>query len=134
MSDEVADKKIKEDSKEFFGVQNWGEAKVHLMALPAQHHYKLVDKLVLIAVEPKGRDALLVLDFAQVVSKSLCSPALFEEGFASVAEIIDDIAIKASKALMLFATMIRGAGFTEEHQLWLASGLMDGSKLPTLPP
>ncbi|KAF9450125.1 ARM repeat-containing protein [Macrolepiota fuliginosa MF-IS2] len=133
MSDEAADKKIKEDSKEFFGVRNLDEAEVYFTALPAQHHYKLVDKLVSTAVESKEGDALLVSDlFARAVSKRLCGPASFEEGFTPVAEIIDDIAIDAPKALTLFATMIKGAGFDEERRSRLASKSMDGGKLLVL--
>jgi translation initiation factor 4G len=82
MSDEAANKKIKEDLKEFFAVRNLDEAEVHVMALPVVHHSKLVDKLVTTAVESNEADAKLVADmFSRAVSKGLCSPEAFEQGF-----------------------------------------------------
>ena len=133
MSDEDAKKKIAEDSKEFFGVRNLDEAEVYFSALPGQHHHNLVDKLVSTAVESKEADAQLVADFfSRAVSKELCSPAEFEEGFAPIAEIIDDIAIDAPKAFQLFAMMIKGADFDEERRSRVASKSIDSDKLLAL--
>lgn len=130
MNEEAAKKKIDEDSKEFFGVRNLDEAEVYFTALPAQHHRRLVDKLVSAAVESKEADAQLVSDlFARAVSKNLCTPVAFEEGFTPVAEIIDDIAIDAPKAFQLFAIMVKGAGFDAERRSRLASKSMDSDKL-----
>ena len=117
MSDEDAKKKIAEDSMEFFGVRNLDEAEVYFSALPSQHHHHLVDKLVSTAVESKEADAQLVANFfSRAASKELCSPAAFEEGFARVAEIIDDIAIDAPQAFQLFVMMMKGADFDHERR------------------
>ncbi len=133
MSEEVAKKKIDEDSKEFFAVRNLEEAEVYFTALPAQYHHKLVDKLVVAAVESKEADAQLVSDlFARATSKNLCSPTAFEEGLTPVAEMIDDIAIDAPKAFTLLATMIKGVGFDEDRRSRLASKSMDSDKLLAL--
>lgn len=130
MSDEAAKKKIDEDSKELFGVRNLGEAEVYFSALPAQHHHKLVDKLVSTAVESKEADAQLVSDlFGVAASKNLCSSAAFEEGLESTAEIIEDIAIDAPKAFELFAIMVRGASLDEERRTRLASKSEASEKL-----
>ena len=130
MSDEDAKKNIAEDSKEFFSVRNLDEAEVYFSALPSQHHHKLVDKLVSTAVESKEADAQLVGNFfSRAASKELCSPAAFEDGFAPIAEIIDDIAIDAPMAFQLFAMMIEGAVFDEERRSRIASKSIDSDKL-----
>ncbi|KAF5355138.1 hypothetical protein D9756_005480 [Leucocoprinus leucothites] len=130
MSDDQAEKKIKEDLKEFFAVRNLDEAENYFTALPAQHHSKLVEKLVSSAVESKESDAKLVADlFGRAVSKGLCSQEAFEQGFAPCAESIDDIAIDAPKAFQLFAVMIKGAELDEERRSRLASKSMDSDKL-----
>lgn len=133
MDDETAKKKIQEDSKEFFGVRNLDEAEVYFTALPAQYHHQLVEKLVSTAVESKEGDAQLVSElFVRAGSKGLCSAAAFEDGFIPVAEIIDDIAIDAPKALSLFVTIIKGAELDEERRSRLASKSMDSDKLLAL--
>ncbi|XP_006461275.1 hypothetical protein AGABI2DRAFT_221937 [Agaricus bisporus var. bisporus H97] len=130
MSDEAALKKIDEDSKELFGVRNLSEAEVYFSSLPSQHHHKLVEKLVSTAVESKEADARLVSDlFGIAASKSLCSPAAFEEGFAPVAEIIVDLAIDAPKAFDLFAIIVKGASLDEDRRSRLASKSEDSEKL-----
>lgn len=62
MPDDQAQKKIQEDVKEFFAVRSLDEADVYFTALPAQHHSKLIDKLVSSAVESKEADAKLAAD------------------------------------------------------------------------
>ncbi|KDR75692.1 hypothetical protein GALMADRAFT_248310 [Galerina marginata CBS 339.88] len=133
MSEAEAKKKIGEDTKEFFGVRNLEEAEVYFSKLPTQHHNTLVDSLVSKAVESKEADAQLVSEFFElVVSKELCSPAAFEEGFTPIAEIIDDIAIDAPKAFHLFALMIKGSKLDEDRRTRLASKSMDSDKLLAL--
>ncbi|KAF9450127.1 ARM repeat-containing protein [Macrolepiota fuliginosa MF-IS2] len=130
MSEAVADKRVRECSKEFFGIRNLDEAEVYFTDLPAQYHHKLVDELVSAAVESTEANAQLVSDlFTRAVSKSLCSPASFEEGVTPVAEVIDDITIDVPKAFRLFAIMIKGAMFDGERRLRLASRSMDSDKL-----
>ncbi|KAF9485987.1 hypothetical protein BDN70DRAFT_870471 [Pholiota conissans] len=131
MSDEVAKKKIAEDTKEFFAVRNLQEAEVYFTALPAVHHHKLVDSFVSKAVESKEADAQLVADFfAQSTDK--CSAAAFEEGFSGLAEFIEDIAIDAPKAVQLFVLMIKGAKLDEEAKARLAAKSSDSDKLLAL--
>ncbi|KAF8622721.1 hypothetical protein AX15_006812 [Amanita polypyramis BW_CC] len=130
VTDEAAEAKIVEDVKEFFNVRNLEEAEVYFTALAAQHHHRLVNKLVTSAVESKEPDAQLVADlFVRAKSKGLCFPDAFEEGFSPTAEIIEDIAIDAPKAWTLFAIMVRGADLDEEHQTRLASKSTDSDKL-----
>jgi len=133
MSETDAKKKINEDLKEFFAVRNLDEAEVYFTGLPAQFHFTLIDKLVTKAVESKEVDAKLVCDFfSRAVSKELCTPAAFEEGFMPTAEIIDDIAIDAPKAFQLFAIMLKGAELDETRRSSIASKSMDSDRLLTL--
>ena len=130
LTEEAADAKISEDIKEFFSIRNLDEAEVYFTTLPSLHHHRLVNKLVSSAVESKERDAVLVADlFRHVNSKGLCSSDAFEEGLAPTAEIIEDIAIDAPKAWSLFATMVKGAQFDEDHRTRLASKTGDSDKL-----
>ncbi|KZT05331.1 uncharacterized protein LAESUDRAFT_813465 [Laetiporus sulphureus 93-53] len=82
--------------------------------------------------DSKEADAQLVADFfSRALSKNLCSPQAFEDGFAPAAEILDDIAIDAPKAFNLMAIMMKGAGLDkdEERRTRLASKSMDSDKL-----
>ncbi|KAJ6497455.1 armadillo-type protein [Mycena sanguinolenta] len=98
MSNQDADKKIAEDSKEFFAVRNLDEAEVYFSALPAAHHCRLIEKLVGTAVEGKEALAQLVAELlTRVVSKELCSADALEEGFVPLVEILEDIAIDAPR-------------------------------------
>ncbi|EIW54417.1 ARM repeat-containing protein [Trametes versicolor FP-101664 SS1] len=135
MSVEEANTQISEDLKEFFNIRDLNEADVYFTKLPAEHRHLLVDKLVTRAVESKEADAQLVADlFGKAHSKNLVSPALFEEGFKPVAEVIDDIAIDAPKALNLFAIMMKGAHLheDEERRARLTGKSMDSDKLASL--
>lgn len=127
MTEEVAKKKIAEDTKEFFAVRNLEEAEVYFSALPSQFHYQLVDSLVSKAVESKEADAQLVSDFF-ARSTSQCLAAAFEQGFSPIAESIDDIAIDAPKAVQLFALMLKGAKLDEGRISTIASKSMDNSE------
>jgi len=130
MTDDQAHKKIQEDVKEFFALRNLDEGEVYLTALPAQHHSKLIDKLVSSAVESKEADAKLAADlFGRAASKNLCSQDALEQGFLPCAEIIGDIAIDAPKAFQLFAMMIKGAEFTEERRSRLIASSTDSDIL-----
>ncbi|RPD57735.1 hypothetical protein L227DRAFT_551661 [Lentinus tigrinus ALCF2SS1-6] len=132
MSEAEAKTRIEEDSKEFFSIRDLEEAEVYFTKLPSEHRHMLVDKLVTKAIESKEADAQLVADlFDRAVSRNLCSPASFEEGFTPTAEILDDIVIDAPKALNLFAIMMKGAHLheDEERRTRLASKSMDSDKL-----
>ncbi|KAI1791200.1 ARM repeat-containing protein [Ganoderma leucocontextum] len=135
LSEAEATVRIEEDSKELFSVRDLQEAEVYFTKLPSEHRHLLVDKLVNRAIESKQADAQLVADlFDRAISRNLCSPASFEEGFTPTAEIIDDIAIDAPKAMDLFAIMIKGAHLheDEERRTRLASKSMDSDKLVAL--
>lgn len=135
MSEEAATKKICEDVKEFFGIRMLDEAESYFSILPKEHHFRLIDKLVMTAIESKEADALLVADlFVQARVKNLCSPASFEEGFVPLAELLDDIAIDAPKAFDLFVVMMKGAGLDkdEERKLRLVEKSMNKARLIAL--
>ncbi|KAF7350934.1 hypothetical protein MSAN_01655500 [Mycena sanguinolenta] len=89
MSKEDADKKITEDSKEFFAVRNLDGAE-----------------------QWKARKALAQLVselLARVVAKELCSADALEEGFVLLVEILEDIAIDTPKAPNNMALMMKAA-------------------------
>ena len=132
MSEAEIKARIDEDSKEFFGIRDLGEAETYFTKLPVKHRHRLVDKLVMSALESKEADATLVADFfSRAVGKNLCSPATFEECFMPSAEILDDVAIDASKAPSLFVKMMKGAGLDkdEARRTRLAGKSMDNDKL-----
>ena len=135
MSEAEAKRRVDDDAKEFFSVRDLGEAEVYFTKLPSEHRHLLVDKLVSKSIESKEADAQLVADlFDRAVSRNLCSPASFEEGFVPTAEIIDDIVIDAPMALKLLAKMIKGAHLheDEERRTRLTSKSMDQDKLVAL--
>ena len=133
MTEDVALKKISEDLKEFFSVRNLEEAEVYFSGLPSQYHHLLVDRIVSSAVESREDDAKLVSQFfALAVTKELCSAASFEQGLLPVAEVIDDIAIEAPKALQLLAIMVKGAELDQERLSNLASKSLDSDKFLAL--
>ncbi|PBK86891.1 ARM repeat-containing protein [Armillaria gallica] len=122
MSEKDAKKKIQEDIKEFIAVRNLDEADVYFMQLPAKHHPLLVDKLISFAVESKETDAQLVAElFSHASTKSLCTLANFESGFAGVLEFLDDIAADAPMAFKLMAIMMKGPAFDDEQRRYLTS-------------
>ena len=117
MSEAGAKKRIDEDVKEFFAVRNLEEADVYFTALTEEHRFRLVDKLVGSALESKEADARLVAEFfARPASQRECSPGVFEAGFISIVEHLDDIAIDASKAFEYLAIMLKGAGFDRDKE------------------
>lgn len=117
ISEVGAKKKVYNDLKEFFIVRNLEEAEYYFIDLPAEYHFRLVDKLVTFAIESKVADAQLVGDlFNRAVSKGLCSLASFEEGFLPTAEILDDIAIYVPRAFNLMDIMMKGAGLDKDSK------------------
>ncbi|KAJ7188714.1 hypothetical protein C8R46DRAFT_1171656 [Mycena filopes] len=122
MSVEDADKKIAEDSKEFFAVRNLDEAEVYFTALPAIHHPRLIEKLVGQAVEGKESNAQLVADLvARAVSKELCTADALEAGFTPLVEILEDLVIDAPKAPNSMALMMKSASFDSERTARIAA-------------
>jgi translation initiation factor 4G len=132
MSEDEASKRIVEDIREFFSIRNIDESEEYFARLPSEYHHRLVDKMVSRAIESKEADGKLVADaFARAAEKNLCSISAFEEGFLPIAELLDDIAIDAPKALQLMATMIKGAGLDKDEgrRTRIAQKSMDGDKL-----
>ena len=135
MSEAEVNKKVNKDIKEFFSIRNIDESVEYFTKLPSEHHHRLVDKMVLKAIESKEADGELVAGaFARAAEKKLCSISAFEEGFLPVAELLDDIAIDAPKAFQIMATMMKGAGLDkdEERRTKIAQKSMDGDKLVEL--
>ncbi len=115
MSEKSALKMATEDTKEFFHIRNI-EEDIYFTDLPPKFRSKLVEKLVGHVVEAKEVDARLLADFfARAVSKGLCSPEAFEEGFIAIAEVIDDVLYDSPKALDFFVIALKGACLNESR-------------------
>lgn len=135
MSEAEAKAKIGEDTKEFFGIRMLDEAESYFSSLPTVHRHWLVDALINKSIEMKEPDVVLVSDlFARVREKELCSPAVFEEGFNGLAEILDDLAVDIPKAWTYFAILLTGSGLDqdEERRGRIAEKTMDPDKLHRL--
>ncbi|KAI0061212.1 hypothetical protein BV25DRAFT_808484 [Artomyces pyxidatus] len=132
MTADEAGKKITEDLKEFFSIRSLDEAENYFTTLPAEHRFRLVDKLITDAVERKDADVQLVADlFVRSREKDLCTADAFEEGFNGLAEMVDDVAVDVPKAWTFFAIMVKGAGLDkdDERRARLAEKTMNGEKL-----
>ncbi|KAK0241313.1 hypothetical protein EDD85DRAFT_993021 [Armillaria nabsnona] len=112
MMKQNAKKKIEMNIKKFSTVWNLDEAEVYFAQLPVKHHPLLVDKLISFAVKLKA-DAQL--------TKNLCMITDFENGFAGVIELLDEISIAAPMAFKLMAIMMKGPVFDAEQRTCLAS-------------
>ncbi|KAH9006257.1 armadillo-type protein [Lactarius hatsudake] len=135
ISEGEAKAKIDEDIKEFSGIRMLDEAESYFSGLPTKHRHRLVDALVMKSIEMKDRDVELVGDlFVRVREKDLCSPAMFEEGFIGLAEILDDLAVDIPKAWSYFATLLKGSGLDqdEERCARIAEKTMDSDRLNQL--
>ncbi|KAI0313314.1 armadillo-type protein [Amylostereum chailletii] len=116
MTEEEAKRKISEDVKEFFGVRSLDEAESYFSGLPPEHRFRLVDTLAMQGIDGKTADIPLIADlFTRVREKDLCSPAAFEEGFAQLAELVDDLAIDIPKAFDTFTQWIKAAGLDKDE-------------------
>ncbi|KAG1760091.1 armadillo-type protein [Suillus occidentalis] len=128
-------KKLDDVVKEFFTLHNLKEAEVHFSHCPEEGHFRLVDKLVASALKSKETDVTLVGNFfAQAITNGQCTREVFERGFTSMAEYLDDIAADIPKAFDYMAIMLRGAGFQNEPERLhrIASKLEDSNKLVSL--
>jgi len=135
MSEAESKAKIQEDTKEFFSIRILEEAESYFSSLPPEHRHWLVDSLVINAIEMKERDVVLVSElFVRVREKELCSPAIFEEGFKGLAEVLDDLAVDIPKAWPYFVILLRGSGLDrdEERRGRIAEKTMDPDKLNRL--
>ena len=135
ISEEEARSKIDEDVKEFFAIRMLDEAESYFSSLPAEHLHLLVDTLVMKSIDMKDPDVTLVGDlFVRVREKDLCSPALFEEGFSGLAEMLDDLAVDIPKAWSYFVILLKGSGLDqdEERCARIAEKTMDPDRLNQL--
>lgn len=133
MTEAEMDKKIEEDIKEFFSIRNIEEAEDYFISLPDDGRYRLVDKLVMTAIEKKEADAKLVSElFERVAEKGYCTLSGFELGFTPTAELLDDIAIDAPKAIDLMAIMLQGAKLDDDTKSRIASKSESSERLISL--
>jgi translation initiation factor 4G len=135
MSEAESKAKIQEDIKEFFSIRMLDEGETYFSSLPLEHRRVLVDALVNKSIEMKEPDVVLVSElFVRVRGKGLCSPAIFEEGFNGLAELLDDLAVDIPKAWSYFVILLRGSGLDqdEERRGRMAEKTMDPDKLDRL--
>jgi hypothetical protein len=135
MSEGEAKSKIDEDVKEFFGVRLLDEAELYFSSLPIEHRHHLVETLVMKSIEMKEPDVRLVGDlFVRVREKHLCSPAAFEEGFLSLADLLDDLPIIIPKAWLYFAILLKGSGLDQDEERYarIAEKTVDPDRLNRL--
>jgi len=132
ISEDEAKSKIDEDVKEFFGIRLLDEAESYFSSLPNEHRHRLVDTLVMKSIEMKEPDVKLVGDlFIRAREKDLCSPAVFEEGFNGLAELLDDLAVDIPKAWQYFAILLKGSGLDQDEERYarIAEKTMDADRL-----
>ena len=135
ISEEEAKSKIDEDVKEFFTIRMLDEAESYFSSLPAEHQHRLVDTLVMKSIDMKDPDVNLVGDlFIRVREKDLCSPAVFEEGFNGLAELLDDLAVDIPKAWSYFVILLKGSGLDQDEERYtrIAEKTMDPDRLNQL--
>jgi translation initiation factor 4G len=135
ISEGEAKAKIDEDVKEFFGIRSLDEAESYFSSLPIEHRHRLVDTLVMKSIEMKEPEVKLVGDlFIRVREKDLCSPAVFEEGFNALAELLDDLAVDIPKAWHYFAILVKGSGLDQDEERYarISEKTMDPDRLTQL--
>ncbi|CAE6392864.1 unnamed protein product [Rhizoctonia solani] len=111
LTEEEAQNKVKEDVKEYLGVENIDEAIMALEALPSEHRHLFVDRLVNASMD--GGNKVVVLAeklFSAAQSRSVISPGGFERGLLPTIEMADDLSIDVPKTYEWLARMIHAAG------------------------
>ena len=135
ISEEEAKSKIDEDVKEFFAIRMLDEAESYFSSLPTEYQHRLVDTLVMKSIDMKDPDVNLVGGlFVRVREKDLCSPAVFEEGFNGLAEMLDDLAVDIPKAWLYFAILLKGSGLDQDEERYarIAEKTTDPDRLTQL--
>ena len=87
------------------------------------------------SVEMKEPDVKLVSDlFVRVRKKRLCSPAVFEEGFNDLAELLDDLPLIIPNAWLYFAILLKSSGLDQDEERYarIAEKTMDPERLNQL--
>ncbi|KAG8745160.1 hypothetical protein FRC10_008613 [Ceratobasidium sp. 414] len=111
MSEADAQKKVKEDIKEYLGVENVEEAILALETLPIEHRHIFVDKMVGAAFD--GGNKVVVLAeklFAAIHKQQACSAEAFERGLLLTVEMADDMSIDVPKTYEWLARLMCAAG------------------------
>ncbi|KAG9085545.1 hypothetical protein FS749_004337 [Ceratobasidium sp. UAMH 11750] len=111
MSEADAEKKVKEDIKEYLGVENVEEAILALETLPTEHRHIFVDKMVGAALD--GGNKVVVLAeklFTAIHKQQACSVEAFERGLLPTVEMADDMSIDVPKTYEWLARLIYAAG------------------------
>ncbi|KAG8752330.1 hypothetical protein FRC12_012029 [Ceratobasidium sp. 428] len=111
MSEADAQKKVKEDIKEYLGVANVEEAIMALEGLPAEHHHIYVDRMVG-AVLDGGNEVIVLAEklFTAIHKQQACSVAAFERGLLPTVEMADDLSIDMLKTYEWLARLMHAAG------------------------
>ncbi|KAG9100203.1 hypothetical protein FRC06_004447 [Ceratobasidium sp. 370] len=111
MSEADAQKKVKEDIKEYLGVENVEEAILALEALPTEHRHIFVDKMVGAALNGGNRVVVLAENlFAAIHKQQACSAEAFERGLLPTVEMADDMSIDVPKTYEWLARLMHSAG------------------------
>ncbi|KAG8788043.1 hypothetical protein FRC12_014977 [Ceratobasidium sp. 428] len=111
MSEADAQKKVKEDIKEYLGVENVEEAIMALEGLPTEHRHIFVDKMVGAALD--GGNKVVVLAeklFTAIHKQQACSAEAFERGLLPTVEMADDMSIDVPKTYEWLARLMHAAG------------------------
>ncbi|CAE6539638.1 unnamed protein product [Rhizoctonia solani] len=111
MTEEEAGHLVKEDVKEYLGVENVDEAIMALEALPSEHRHLFVDKLINASMDGGNKDVVLTEKlFSAARSQSVITTEDFERGMLPTIEMADDLSIDVPKTYEWLARMIHAAG------------------------
>ncbi|KAI1791178.1 armadillo-type protein, partial [Ganoderma leucocontextum] len=118
MSQKEANEHIEQTVALLFGGPHDIDSALSVFAvMPPRHHSRLIDRLVSFAIESTRADAQLVAYFFYcAAAKGLCSAAAFEAGFALTAAALEDVAAESPDAVLLFASMAKGAGLHRDRE------------------
>ena len=116
MPQNEANKRIEQCVAQLFGGPHDIDATLSVFTtVPARHHSRLVDRIVSFAIESTPAHAQLVAYFfGFAAAQGLCARGAFEGGFAVTVAALDDVAAESPEAVLLFATMARGAGLHKD--------------------
>ncbi|KAF8678776.1 ARM repeat-containing protein [Rhizoctonia solani] len=134
LTEEEIQSKVKEDVKEYLGVENIDEAILALEALPSEHRHLFVDKLVNASMD--GGNKVVVLTeklFSAARSRSVISPEGFERGMIPTIEMADDLSIDVPKTYEWLARMIHAAGLDRARAEEMANNISVYGE-PPVPP
>ncbi|PVG02628.1 hypothetical protein CPB86DRAFT_531314 [Serendipita vermifera] len=124
ITEEQAKAKVEEDVKEFMAIKDLNEAMGYFEALPSTYRHLLVEKFVS-KIDAKDSDVALISQlFLQVSTAGTCSTEVFEHGFKSTIEALDDIALDVPSAYKTMAKLLRGSRLSRECVSRLAQGIV----------